>query len=107
MVVYGTLVARALHVPGILNAVSGLGYSFSDGQERWLISRLDAAAYRFALRRPDVRVIFQNNDDVRAFVDAGIVDAAQAVLIHGSGVDLPAACCLMMFAECVGAVGVL
>jgi glycosyltransferase involved in cell wall biosynthesis len=86
--VYGTLVARALNVPGILNAVSGLGYSFSGGRTRWLVSRLVATAYRFALRRPGIRVIFQNNDDIHAFVSAGIVDPAQAVLIRGSGVDL-------------------
>jgi glycosyltransferase involved in cell wall biosynthesis len=89
-IVYGTLVARALSVPGILNAVSGLGYSFSGGRKRWLVSRLVATAYRFALRRPGVRVIFQNTDDLHAFVNAGIVDSAQAVLIRGSGVDLQA-----------------
>jgi glycosyltransferase involved in cell wall biosynthesis len=89
-IVYGTLVARALNVPGILNAVSGLGYSFSGGPQRWLVSRLVTAAYRFALRRPDIRVIFQNTDDMQAFVSAGIVEPAQAVLIRGSGVDLEA-----------------
>jgi glycosyltransferase involved in cell wall biosynthesis len=89
-IVYGTLVARALGVPAILNAVSGLGYSFSGGQQRRRVSRLVAAAYRLALRRPDVRVIFQNTDDIQAFVNARIIDPAQAILIRGSGVDLEA-----------------
>ena len=89
-IVYGTLVARALGIPGILNAVSGLGYSFSGGQERWLLSRVVASAYRLALRRPGIRVIFQNTDDIEAFVSARIVDPAQAILIRGSGVDLEA-----------------
>jgi glycosyltransferase involved in cell wall biosynthesis len=89
-IVYGTMVARALGIAGIVNAVSGLGYSFSGGQERWLVSRLLASAYRFALRRPGVRVIFQNTDDIEAFVNARIIDPAQAILIRGSGVDLEA-----------------
>jgi glycosyltransferase involved in cell wall biosynthesis len=89
-IVYGTMVARALGIAGIVNAVSGLGYSFSGGQERWLVSRLVASAYRFALRRPGIRVIFQNTDDIEAFVSARIIDPAQAILIRGSGVDLQA-----------------
>jgi len=70
--------------------VSGLGYSFSGGGRRWLVSRLVTTAYRVALRRPGIRVIFQNSDDIHAFVTAGIIDRAQAVLIRGSGVDLQA-----------------
>jgi glycosyltransferase involved in cell wall biosynthesis len=89
-IVYGTMVARALGIAGIVNAVSGLGYSFSGGQERWLVSRLVASAYRFALRRPGIRVIFQNTDDIETFVGARIIDPAQAILIRGSGVDLDA-----------------
>ena len=89
-IVYGTMVARALGIAGIVNAVSGLGYSFSGGQERWLVSRLLASAYRFALRRPGIRVVFQNTDDIEAFVSARIIDPAQAILIRGSGVDLEA-----------------
>ena len=87
-IVYGTLAARALGVRAILNAVSGLGYSFSGARDRWLLSRVVAAAYRVALRRPGILVIFQNTDDVEAFVGARIIDRAQAILIRGSGVDL-------------------
>jgi glycosyltransferase involved in cell wall biosynthesis len=87
-IVYGTLAARALGVRAILNAVSGLGYSFSGARDRWLLSRLVAAAYRVALRRPGILVIFQNGDDLEAFVGARIIDRAQAILIRGSGVDL-------------------
>jgi len=70
--------------------VSGLGYSFSGGRRRWLASRLVSTAYRVALRRPGIRVIFQNTDDLQGFVRAGIIDPLQAVLIRGSGVDLKA-----------------
>jgi glycosyltransferase involved in cell wall biosynthesis len=87
-IVYGTLAARALGVRAILNAISGLGYSFSGARDRWLLSRLVAAAYRVALRSPRILVIFQNGDDLEAFVGARIIDRAQAILIRGSGVDL-------------------
>lgn len=87
-IVYGTLAARALGVRAILNAISGLGYSFSGDRDRWLLSRLVAAAYRVALRSPRILVIFQNGDDLEAFVGARIIDRAQAILIRGSGVDL-------------------
>jgi glycosyltransferase involved in cell wall biosynthesis len=87
-IVYGTLAARALGVRAIVNAISGLGYAFSGARDRRLLSRLVAAAYRVTLRRPGILVIFQNTDDVEAFVSARIIDRAQAILIRGSGVDL-------------------
>lgn len=87
-VVYGTIGARWLRVPGIVNAVSGLGYAFIGQERRWLIGHLVKTAYRFALRRSDLKVIFQNRDDLQIFVDAGIINPRQSVLIRGSGVDL-------------------
>ncbi len=87
-VVYGTLAARAAGVPGIVNAVSGLGYSFAGVNSRRFISSLVKGAYRFALKRPGLKIIFQNEDDIEMFVRAGLIDRRQSVLIRGSGVDL-------------------
>ena len=89
-VIYGTVAARSLGVSRIVNAVSGLGYAFIGGESRQMLSSLVRTAYRVALKRPHVRVIFQNTDDIEAFVSTGIVDRPQAVLIRGSGVDLGA-----------------
>jgi glycosyltransferase involved in cell wall biosynthesis len=86
-VLYGTLAARMLHIPGIINAISGLGYAFSD-QSRWMLATTLRGAYRFALRSSRVHVVFQNDDDAREFLSAGIVSRDQSVLIRGSGVDL-------------------
>jgi hypothetical protein len=61
-VLYGTIVARLLRVPSIVNAISGLGYSFI-GKSRWLLSFVLKSAYRWTLRSRRVRVIFQNADD--------------------------------------------
>ena len=87
-VVYGSFAARAAGVPGIVNAVSGLGYAFSGGKSRRLLSELVKGAYRLSLNQRRVRVIFQNEDDIHTFVEAGVIDGGQAVLIKGSGVDL-------------------
>jgi glycosyltransferase involved in cell wall biosynthesis len=90
-VIYGSLAARALGVPGVINAVSGLGYAFIPRAEEKLSHRLLQtalwAAYRVALDGPRTRVIFQNEDDRQAFVDRGLVVPARTVLIRGSGVD--------------------
>ena len=87
-VIYGSVAARLCGIGRIVNAVSGLGYAFSGEESRRILSFLVKGAYRFALRGPDLRVIFQNSDDLKTFLDAGIIDRAQAVLIRGSGVDL-------------------
>jgi glycosyltransferase involved in cell wall biosynthesis len=89
-IVYGTIAARWMGISGIVNAVSGLGFAFIGQESRQVVSSLVKSAYRFALRRSDLKVIFQNRDDIEIFVDAGIIDPRQAVLIRGSGVDLDA-----------------
>ncbi len=87
-VVYGSMAARLLRVPRIVNAISGLGYSFTGGGSRRLLSWLVRFAYRLAVRDDRVRVIFQNMDDARELLSAGIVSQEQVCLIRGSGVDL-------------------
>jgi glycosyltransferase involved in cell wall biosynthesis len=89
-IVYGSIAGRALKVPRIVNAVSGLGYSFSGSGWRRILSLLVTGAYRLALGRADIRVIFQNSDDRNSFIDAGMIAPGQAVIIRGSGVDLDA-----------------
>lgn len=89
-VIYGTIAARVSGTPGVVNAISGLGYVFIGGRGKWALSRLVKAAYRIAMRRRGVRVIFQNADDMRQFLESGIIEPSQAVLIRGSGVDLEA-----------------
>src|SRR5882762_2792346 len=83
-VLYGTLAARMLGVPAIINAISGLGYAFSD-ESRWMLASVLRSAYRFVLRSPRVHVIFQNDDDAHEFVSAGLATPGQGVLIRGSG----------------------
>lgn len=91
-VLYGSLVARALGIKGVVNAVSGLGYAFiRRPTDRLPNAALRAAlkrAYRVALAGEGTRVIFQNEDDRSTFVNLGLVAESRARLIRGSGVDL-------------------
>jgi glycosyltransferase involved in cell wall biosynthesis len=90
-VMYGSLVARALGIRGIVNAVSGLGYAFipraDDRIPHRALRRGLWVGYRVALDGPRTRVIFQNEDDRSMFVDRGLVAAGRTALIRGSGVD--------------------
>jgi len=87
-VIYGSVVARVLGVPGTVNAISGLGYAFSGGETRRQLAALARSAYKLVFSDKRIRVIFQNPDDMREFIEAGVVSAAQVSLIRGSGVDL-------------------
>ena len=86
--VYGALAARLAGVPARINAVAGMGYVFSS---RDLAARLLRVPVRLSLRAAlsgsRTRLILQNPDDVALFEQARLVDAAQARLIPGSGVD--------------------
>lgn len=88
-VLYGGVASRMVGVRAVVHAVSGLGYVFlARGPVAEARRRLVLAAYRLAFRHPNMRVIFQNEDDRSIFVDAGIVRRCDTVLIRGSGVDL-------------------
>lgn len=87
-VLYGTLAARLSRVPAVVNAISGLGYIFiSPGAKAFLVRCFIEAAYRFSLRHPRQRIIFQNPDDRDYFVRRGMARASDTVLIKGSGAD--------------------
>ncbi|ACL67754.1 glycosyl transferase group 1 [Anaeromyxobacter dehalogenans 2CP-1] len=88
-VLYGSIAARLTRVPRVVNAVTGLGYLFSQEGARGAVIRAAALAiFRPVLRSQRVRVIFQNPDDQAEFVRAGVIRPEQAVLIRGSGVDM-------------------
>ena len=90
-VLYGGIAARMVGVRTVVNAVTGLGYSFiSRSFKTAILRRFIKTTYRFALRQPRMRVIFQNPDDMNLFETEGLVQSQDAVLIRGSGVDMAA-----------------
>lgn len=86
-VLYGSFVARMLGSPAVVNAITGLGYVFTQSRRAKFMRALIKMFYKFALHHPRSRTIFQNPDDFKEFVSQGLVRREQAVLIRGSGVD--------------------
>lgn len=86
-ILWGTLAAKLAGVPGVVNAVNGLGEFFSGGMNRLLVSTM-IRVQRWLLRRDGVRVIFQNHDDKKFYTDNKIIEESQVRYIKGSGVSL-------------------
>jgi glycosyltransferase involved in cell wall biosynthesis len=91
-ILYGSMVARALGIRRVINAVSGLGYAFierpDDGLRDRLLRPALRRAYGAAFSGKGTRVIFQNDDDAGAFTRAGLVPSENVRMIRGSGVDI-------------------
>ncbi len=86
-VIYGSIAARTVPGTPIVNALSGLGWTFSRNRRAGLLSLFVRPLFRAALRRPRTRTIFQNPDDRERFLSMGMVVAERAIVIRGSGVD--------------------
>lgn len=87
-VLYGSIVARALRIPVVVNAVSGLGFVFLDRSPRGAALRAAIeSTYRVALAHPRSVTIFQNADDRDHFLRVGAVEPKRVRLVRGSGVD--------------------
>lgn len=91
-VIFGTLAAWLARVPYRVCLIAGMGYVFTDNGGVWsckrrLLRASVSSLYRLALGRAQ-RVVFQNQDDITEFVEAGLVAATKVVLISGTGVDL-------------------
>lgn len=88
-ILYGSIVARALQVPAVINTVPGLGYLFGQpGRRGALLRRAGLTAYRWALAGRRVRLIVQNPEDLEMFLSHRVAPAERVVLIRGSGVDV-------------------
>jgi len=81
--VYGSLAAHALGIP-VVNNIAGLGAVFIRNSP---VTRVVRGLYRLALGRSK-RVFFQNDEDLRMFVEGGLVRAEVAGRVPGSGIDL-------------------
>jgi glycosyltransferase involved in cell wall biosynthesis len=87
--VLGSLAALGRSV-GCINALTGLGYTFTSGNAKALLLRpVIGALLRWLLNRPKQFVLVQNPDDRDGMLLLGIAPE-HIVLIPGSGVDVEA-----------------
>jgi glycosyltransferase involved in cell wall biosynthesis len=87
-VIYGSIAARIVGIPCVVNAFAGLGYVFTGGTV-WARMRrmLLRALMRVALRVPHQTVVFENGDDRRLLIHARVVPPERSMVISGIGVD--------------------
>ena len=85
---YGTVAARVVRIPAVVNAFAGMGYTFSSSQTRARVLKpLIRTAFRLIMKVRHGRVIIQNPDDYELLLKANILRQENACLIKGSGVD--------------------
>lgn len=88
-VLYGSVAAMIAGVPGVVNALAGLGYVFSSRQ---LAARLLRSGVRLAFRllfsRANTRIIVQNPNDLETLANTCGVPRSRLRLIRGSGVNM-------------------
>ncbi|NOJ20348.1 glycosyltransferase family 4 protein [Vibrio jasicida] len=87
-VIWGGIAARFAKVPSFYAMITGLGYAFQKGGlAKNLLNSLVKFLYRAALKKSK-GVIFQNRDNMKVFINEGIVPQEKCFLVNGSGVDL-------------------
>lgn len=88
-VIYGALAARIAEVPATINAITGMGYVFSnDGLKAKLLRPLLKSMFNICLRHRTGRLILQNSDDHNYFLQNKLIKEAHIRLIRGSGVNV-------------------
>lgn len=84
--VWGRLAARLAGVPVVIGTLPGLGSLYvEDGLRNRVLRSVYQLLQSVACHVSDL-TIFQNKDDVRQFVESGVVPAQKATVILGSGV---------------------
>jgi glycosyltransferase involved in cell wall biosynthesis len=87
-IIYGSIIARILKVNRVINAISGLGYNFTNNKNG-VVPKLMLYLLKIGMNNKRVVLIFQNKDDLRQLKKAGIVNENHTIhFIKGAGVDL-------------------
>lgn len=87
-VVYGTIAAKLGGVKNINCMITGAGYTFTvTTLKARFLGMIVRMLYRVSLGCAN-QVIFQNNDDLKEFVERKLVSKGKCHVVHGSGVDM-------------------
>lgn len=87
-VLYGGIAARLTGRKRVIHAMSGLGYVFvGSGLKASMLRQFTQPLFRLVMAGEGTRMIFQNPDDRRLFIDRALARPEKTVLIRGSGVD--------------------
>lgn len=86
-ILWGGIAAKLSKVPGVVNAVCGLGVLFS-GEKPSFVARSVMQVMAWSNAGKNVQEIFQNRDDMQLFKHHGVVTDRQCSFVKGSGVNL-------------------
>lgn len=88
-ITYGSIAARILRIPVVVNNFTGLGTAFQGGDSgSSILQRTILKALKFGANRPNVRFVFQNPDDEAFMRKMGITVPNQSTVIRSSGVRI-------------------
>lgn len=88
-VIYGSLAARKLHIPAVVNSVPGRGYVFLSPEiKARLLRPFIRLGYRAALRHPNLATTFENLYDQNYFLQNRMAKPGRVFLLPGGGVDV-------------------
>jgi glycosyltransferase involved in cell wall biosynthesis len=88
-VLYGSLAAWLCSVPGIVNALGGLGFIFSSETRMAKALRpLARLAFRILLNVGRSLLIVQHSDDRRQLMESAMISGSRIRIIRGAGVDV-------------------
>lgn len=88
-VIYGSLAAKLTSVPFVVNALGGLGFTFSSNKYlARVIQPFLIKLFRYLFNNPSSRLILQNDFDVELITNKVNVESSYIKLIRGAGVSL-------------------
>lgn len=88
-VIYTSIVGYLCNVPNFVQTITGLGYSFTRGGFAGLLLRsIVGLLYKISFYRKNIKVVFQNHDDCRYFIENKWISPEKSEVVRGSGVDL-------------------
>ncbi len=87
-VLYGSFIARLLRKKNLVNAISGMGYLFTNNRDSSLLLRIYKSFTRYSFNGKGFKFIVQNKTDYNGLIQLSKVAEENILLIKGSGIDL-------------------
>lgn len=86
---YGSIVARVLGTPCVVNSITGLGYVFASSEPAARCLRLVIRPLlRFGCMRPNVTMLFENQDDLLMYCRKRMAQVSSSRVAPSSGIDV-------------------
>jgi glycosyltransferase involved in cell wall biosynthesis len=87
-VIYGSIIAKLLKIKGVVNAISGLGYNFTEDRKS-MVQKVMLSIMKYGFNRNNLVIIFQNENDQKELTELRVIHPSNSIVrIKGSGVDL-------------------